>query len=250
MQNLLCSVFTSELSDDYIFPKIESSKSLLLACGNSKYKIHIEDLGFLKDLKQIEKLLAIKPFSCSLTWNNDNQFAGGNFGFRTISKNGKNLIFALQHNQIVVDTAHLNQKSFNKFLSLNSRPIFCSHTGLNFIKKSPRNLTNSQVKEIISSGGYYGLFLSSTFMANSGKLSSKIFANIIYNAFCKFGDKSIGLGSDFYGITPNPTDISSYACFAKVSNELAKNGVKKESINRFFFKNFEIFAQQSKFYSQ
>ena len=246
VENLLCSIFTSELKKDSIIQKIENDSCLILAYGKSGYKIHIEDLGFLNSSKEIEKLLSIAPFSCSLTWNNDNQFAGGNFGFKTISKNGKKLISLLEESKVIIDVAHLNRKSFGKFISINNKPIFCSHTGLCMSKKSPRNLTDSQIKEIISTGGYYGLFLSSTYMTNKGRLSSKSFANIIYKTFCKFGDNNVGLGSDFYGISPNPTDISNYTGFKKVVNELERLGVQKVSIDKFFYKNFADFKSAQK----
>ena len=245
VKNLLASVFTSEMKQYNTIQNIEKCNQALLEYGNKSYKIHVEDLGFVKTIKALGKLIELKPFSCSLTWNNDNRFAGGNFGIKGISKEGKKLISLLDEAEIIIDVAHLNKKSFRNFQALNTRPIFCSHTGLEIIKKSPRNLANSQVRAIIDSNGYFGLFLSSTFMTKSNVLDSESFARAIYKTMCKFGDKNFGLGSDFYGIGQNPRDINSYLDLLKVKNTLIKMGIGQDSIDRFFFQNFEDFKLQS-----
>ena len=246
VKNLLCSAFTSEMKPSLAADFVRESAFVVRAFGNNNYRLHIEDLGYAKNIKEVEYTALLKPFSCSLTWNGDNQFAGGNFGINSLSKNGIAVIKIIQERGIFLDTAHLNRKSFYAATKFITTPLFCSHTGLNFIKKSPRNLSDQQVKTICDSGGYVGLFLSPTFFSQSGRMDCELFAKIIYKTFCKFGDNNFGLGSDFFGISKSNCSIEQYRDFECVATSLAKLGVGKESIDKFFYGNFVKFVSKTK----
>lgn len=239
VKNLLASVFTSEYSTQQAKNKIQNAHRLLKSYGNNNFKMHIEDLGYIKSNKDICLLRSQSPFSCSLTWNSDNQFAGGNFGIKPLTKNGIALAKLLEQNGITIDTAHLNQKSFAKIAKLTQRPIFCSHTGLCTIKRSPRNLTNSQAQTIIDSNGYFGLFLSPTFMTTNGTMNCNTFATIIYKTLAKFGDNNFGIGSDFFGIGKPKGNLQTYHDFEQVAQILRDMGVGQTTIEKIFYKNFE-----------
>ena len=238
VKHLLASVFTSEYSQEHAAYKINVSSHLINSYGNPNYKMHIEDLGFIKTSQQLSQVLKANPFSCSLTWNCDNQFAGGNFGINSLSKKGSALIKTLLQNNIVLDTAHLNRKSFARLIKITTRPIFCSHTGLCFIKKSPRNLTHSQIQTIIDSNGYFGLFLSPTFMTQNGIMDCQTFAQIIYKTLAKYGDSNFGIGSDFFGIQNPKGNLQSYSDFVAVSTILTNMGISKSTQEKIFYKNF------------
>ena len=242
VKHLLCSAFTSEMKSEDAMSFVKASALFVDGFGNKNYCLHIEDLGFAKTRKQLEEVAALRPFSCSLCWNTDNQFAGGNFGTGSLTKIGMWAIELLQKNGIMLDTAHLNKKSFYSVAKRTTLPLFCSHTGLDFVKKSPRNLSVAQAKIIIDSGGYFGLFLSPTFMTKNGKMTSDTFARIVFETMCKFGDNNFGLGSDFFGIGKPTGDIFDYPDFEKVEEKLLSFGVGKKSIDKFFCLNFERFA--------
>ena len=247
VKNLLCSVFSSEYTKTQALHKICEADRTLKDFDEKNFLLHIEDLSFVQDTKDNDFILSLRPFSCSLTWNNDNQFAGGNFGNSGLLPRGKKMIEQMEEHGIILDTAHLNRESFFEAVKTTGKPIFCSHTGLDFVCPSPRNLSDRQVETIIESGGYFGLFLSSTFMNSGKQMTSRTFAEIIYKTLCRFDcENNLGIGSDFFGIDIPPKDINFYTDFAKVEEELLLFGITKSTINKIFYKNFENFLAKTK----
>ena len=99
---------------------------------SKKYAINllltIEDLGFVKTIQDLESLVKIKPFSVTLTWNYENQFAGGAKTDIGLTCLGRDAVALLEDNRILVDTAHLSKKAFNDLSEVTRQPIFNSHS--------------------------------------------------------------------------------------------------------------------------
>ena len=93
---------------------------------------------------------------CSLTWNEDNVYAGGAFGNGNLTPVGKAFIDKLNKWNTPVDLAHLNSQSFYAAADISYRP-FVSHTGLASCLSYPRNISDSQVRLIIEKHGIVGL---------------------------------------------------------------------------------------------
>ena len=106
----------------------------------------IEDIGSIKP-SDIDELIKLKPFCVSLTWNYKNRYAGGALSTGGLTKCGKEIIKKLEENNILIDTAHLNRKSFWQFVKITTKPILNTHCNINSIHKHPRNLTDKQIKK-------------------------------------------------------------------------------------------------------
>ena len=242
--NLLCSEFTSEYENDIVDDKLLLSKKIIDDFNCLNYKLHIEDLTYINSKKRLDNLLKLNPYSVSLTWNFDNKYAGGNFGTSGLTEHGKTLILNLIKNNITIDVAHLNKKSFYDVSEFLNKPIFCSHTGLNYIHKSDRNLSDKQVYDIINSNGYVGIFLSPKFLSDDNIMTVDKFSKIIIKIINKFGYKNIGIGSDFYGMEKDPIDIKDYNDISRIKIKLLNYGVSEEMLNMLFYKNFDNFYKK------
>lgn len=215
------------------------------------FALHIEDLGFIRDEIELEKLIKINPFSCSLTWNFDNKFAGGSYGEQGLIKLGENVIKKLENNHILFDSAHLNKKSFFDAQNISKNPPYISHTGFCFVRDDKRNLDEEQIKFIVKNKGFIGLFfydkLSMAKNADKSCFSVKNIAENYVRFVDKFGCENIGVGSDFYGIENPPKNLENYSQFQNLICELENLGMSGGEMDKIFYKNFQNFLSKCKF---
>lgn len=209
------------------------------------FALHIEDLGFVDCENKLKKLIDLKPFSCSLTWNFDNQFAGGSYGENGLSKEGKNLIKILEKNNIIFDRAHLNKKSFFDGNIVSHKPPYISHSGFCFVCDDKRNLDDEQIDFVVKNDGFVGMFfydkLSMKKNQNLRDFSVENVANNLVRFIDKFGCDNIGIGSDFFGIENPPKNLENYMHFSNLISQLKMLGMNQENVEKIYYKNFQHF---------
>lgn len=236
---LMCPVFTTELKNAE--KTIKNAKKII-----NKYdfcNICIEDAGFLKDFSF---LLDIKPTYISLTWNNKNKFASGAYSKGGLSNLGKKLIKFCENNNILIDVAHLNYQSFFDVMEIIEKPIICSHTGFCDIVDDKRNITKSQIKDIIEVNGVIGLYFVGKYVSKEVASSVDIAKNIDYFAQ-NFGLNNLAVGSDFYGTDDLPIDVKNYADIDNIKRVLCNFGYTKLDLHNIFDLNFKMFADNFKY---
>ena len=206
------SVWTTELDDPLAV--IAEKRAILDSIANdSQYpvcRLHIEDAWFL-NLENVECLIALRPHSVGLTWNDANPLAGGAHSRGGITPLGHQIIERLESAGIQIDTAHLNRRSFWQFTRVTTRPLICTHTALNAVHRHPRNLTNRQIRAIINSGGYIGLALVPKFLTKD-TISCGFYDLVKHIIYFKkhFGPNTLHWGTDFYGTDNLPVGINNY----------------------------------------
>ncbi|MDH5645910.1 MAG: dipeptidase, partial [Candidatus Heimdallarchaeota archaeon] len=105
--------------------------------------------------------------SLGVTWNDTNQFATGVPGpiERGFTKEGLDLLDALNSLGIMVDVSHLNDTSFWDVINHSTGPVFASHSNLRKYADDPRNLTDEMVIAISDTGGSIGINLCKGFLS-------------------------------------------------------------------------------------
>lgn len=153
----------------------------------------IEDSNIIQNDFSLLKNAKLK--SCSLTWNYDNELAGGAFGKNGVSEKGIKFINALNDNGIALDVSHLNDKSFYDSISV-AQKIIATHSGMKVNKNHCRNLSEEQIERIVSKGGIVGVAPVPDFVSGGcvfGYLST-------VDSFIKrYGYVNLAIGTDFYG---------------------------------------------------
>lgn len=246
---ICCQIWTTKLIQPLKF--IKNQYKLLKKFKSKKLLLCIEDLGFIneKNFKNtISVLSRIKPFSCGLTWNNNNRLGGGALENARLTNLGRIVVKKLESKGILIDTAHMNRQTFYDFCKITKLPIYNSHANINILHNHKRNLTNNQIKIIAKSGGFVGLSFVKDFIKNK---KSKLFNHLdiirqIEYFTSKFGYKNVGFGSDFFGAENLPNDIKNYNNLKIIKNTLKKHAFSYNKIRNIFYKNFDNFYKRVK----
>ncbi len=180
------------------------------------------------NLNNIELLVTNKVKSVTLTWNAQNELGGGalcdNIG---ITPFGKEVVKALQKNNIAVDVSHSSDKLFFDVVKIAEKPIIATHSNSRAVTNVKRNLTDDQFSIIREMGGIVGLNFYRAFLNNNEKNAS--IDDLILHAehFLKLGgENTIAIGSDFDG-ADMPDDIKGLESIPDIYERFNKEfGVK------------------------
>ncbi len=157
----------------------------------------LENIGFVDNLTTLNKLIKFHPFCASLTWNYQNKLAGGALSNAGMTKLGRRVAQELSSNNILVDMAHLNERSFWELAEIVDTP-FCSHTASFEVYGIKRNLNKQQLKLIHERNGFVGLCLYNSLLC--GVIADfDIIRRHLDNLLDYAGEDCVGLGTDFNG---------------------------------------------------
>lgn len=225
-----------------IVTKLHSYRQVIDAYSNGNMLLSIEDCSFL-DASNYKALLDNQVSACGLTWNYDNQYAGGAEGKSKLSSIGKKLVQKLESDGMVVDISHLNHKSIDDIFEISTKPIFCSHSNIYSLCHHSRNLTDEHIKNIYATNGYLGINLVDYFLSYSNANFDDVIKHIDYFVQ-KYGADNIGLGTDIFG--SDHLVASDYATIERLlSNKLTVLGYSWKDIENILYKNFQNFANNN-----
>ena len=154
------------------------------------------------DLENINRLYHLGARVLGLAWNNDNAFAGGCFGLKGgLTDLGKKAVKMVNNLPLILDGAHLSDKSLADLLYLTQKPIIVSHANSRHLCPHPRNLTDDSLREIAKNGGVVGVTYVKDFLKeNKNEANIVSVAEHIMHMVEIMGIEHVGLGSDFDGI--------------------------------------------------
>ncbi len=144
------------------FQIVHDYDEYISAVGNGKIGLFIglEGLSCIgENIDMINELYEFGARHASLTWNEENELATGAKGdeSRGLTELGQKAYKRISNLNMLFDISHLNEKSFWDVVRIADKPIIASHSNCKSICNVPRNLTDSQIKEIAASGGYIGI---------------------------------------------------------------------------------------------
>ena len=152
---------------------LESSR----AAGSLGAILHIEGAACIDPgLEALEMLYSVGLRSLGLVWSRPNAFGHGvPFDFPRdpdigpgLTDAGHRLVAACDRLGVMVDLSHLNEKGFWDVVALSRAPIVASHSGVWKLCRSPRNLTDDQLRAIGDSGGIVGVNFARSFLRMDG----------------------------------------------------------------------------------
>lgn len=207
-----------------------------------------EDIDAIYDLYQLGFRVA------GLTWNEQNALATGTHGddARGLTEAGKNAVRLLQKLGILVDVAHLNDKSFWDVAAVSTGPIIASHSNARALCGVARNLPDDQIKAIGQSGGLIGVNSFNEFIspALADRTVSRLADHMAHIAEL-IGVEHLGFGFDFMGYFGqdlkdwvadeefrNTTGLESIQQAPNLIRELEIRGFTPEDIEKISWENF------------
>ena len=139
----------------------------------------------------------------------DNEVGGSLHGqsHGGLTEFGRAVVKKIDEKKMIIDLAHSSPQVVDEVLELTTRPVVVSHTGVYGACKSPRNLTDAQMKRIAARGGLIGIGYWDVVcdIRPEGVVKSLRYAIDLV------GEDHVALGSDFDGSTTTAFDTSELA---------------------------------------
>jgi microsomal dipeptidase-like Zn-dependent dipeptidase len=170
----------------------------------------------------------------------DNEMGGSAHGVAKVglTDKGRELVRRMQERSIFIDLAHSSPKVIDDVLSLATRPVIVSHTGVKAVCDNTRNLSDVQLKGVAQTGGLIGIGYWDT--AVCGRDVKAIARAIRYTADL-VGVDHVALGSDFDGSIESPFDTTG---LVQITDELLQEKFSEAEIRKVMGENvIRVFQQ-------
>lgn len=123
----------------------------------------------------------------TLTWNGENELAGGSAITGGLKPFGRDALRELERCDIVADVSHLNDESFWNVIKAARRPLAATHSNSRKICNVPRNLTDDQFRCLAQQGGLVGLNFYTGFLREDREHTCMEDILAARRAFSQFG---------------------------------------------------------------
>lgn len=154
-------------------------------------------------------------------------YAGGTSAPGPLTALGKELIWAIKEQRLILDTSHLAEQSFWDALELQPASVIASHSNARSLVNTDRHLSDAMIRALGQRGGMIGLVLANSFLRAGVKrtdpealvtlddvrLQAEHMAKLV-------GWEHLGIGSDFdggFGRQETPHEIERAAHFVKLA---------------------------------
>ena len=191
------------------------------------------------DIVKLRHLFRLGVLSFGLTWNHANLCADGAEEPRGAGLTvwGKEVVKENNRHQVLTDVSHLSVRGFWDVIELADFP-FASHSNARTVCDHPRNLYDDQIQALIEKNGTIHVVFYPPFI-NEGKETAEI-ADLLRHIehICSLGgEKHIGFGSDFDGISSRVRRLEHAGQYENFINELLKY-YPEETVKGFCYQNF------------
>lgn len=207
----------------------------------------LEGLLNLEKVEDLDTLYELGIRHALLTWNEANKYATGVAGpaDRGLTLEGKKLLDKMIELDMIIDVAHLNEKSFFDVLSYTNKNIIFSHGNVKELCDHRRNLTLDQLKALKEVDGLFGLTLAKNFVSKEkDKQTLEYFLDHVDRAVEIMGIDNVMFGFDFMDYLEegfndaNLYEVNSAFDAYKIIDGLKKRGYSDEDINKICYNNF------------
>jgi len=158
------------------------------------------------DIARVDSLFAAGYRVFGLAHMFDNELGGSAAGWRKggLTPFGRRVVARIDSLGGVIDLAHASRATIDDVLSITSRPVVVSHTGLTSTCPGPRNLPDETAKRIAERGGLIAI----GFWKQAVCGDTRAIARAIHHAIEVVGIDHVALGSDFDGGVVIPFDAA------------------------------------------
>lgn len=191
------------------------------------------------DLQKLSILYQLGVRSVGLTWNNANLAADGAQEKRGagLTSFGEEIVVYNNEHKILTDVSHLSEKAFWDVINVAKYPI-ASHSNSKAIMDHVRNLSDEQAKAMFEKDAMVHMVYCPQFVKDKEEVTIDDLIEHIEH-FCSLGgEKNIGLGSDFDGITKKIMNLEDASMQQNLLNELLKHNYSEEIVKGFAYENF------------
>ena len=156
----------------------------------------------------------------------DNEMGGSAHGVEKygLTDKGKEMVRRMEQKGMLVDVAHASKKTLEDVLSIATKPVVVSHTGVKGTCDNNRNLSDEQLRAIAKTGGVIGIGFWDTAVCSE---DVKAIAKAIRHTANVVGVDHVALGSDYDGSVKVPFDTSGVSL---ITEALLNEGFSEDEI--------------------
>ena len=200
----------------------------------------IEGLGNQPDfnLSDIKDFYDAGVRFMGLCWNNDNLLGGGCDGEAGLSELGRQALGEMEKYKITLDVSHLSEGSFYECFEHYSLPICATHSLSRSVYGHRRNLTDEQFTLLARRGGVCGVNFYPPFLAGAGANIDSVIAHLEH-LLSLGGDESVGIGSDFDGMSTTASGLENSSCLYRLADRLLALNYSEETVDKIMYQNFK-----------
>ena len=188
----------------YMVPILKADDLLtLMDTGKRGGLLSLEGADALEgSMENLRILYRLGVRSLGLTWNFRNEAADGcgEKNAAGLSRFGRELVREANRLGIVLDVSHLAEPGFWEVAKGSSQPFIASHSNCRAICDHPRNLTDDQIRMLISKGGVVGLTFVPAFVSKKEQVTITDLIKHIEHLLNLGAEDHMAFGSDFDGI--------------------------------------------------
>lgn len=213
--------------------QISDFKSKIKNADNVNAIFTLENATPIVNLDFVDVLSHDGIKAVTLTWNGENDLAGGAHTDIGLKNYGRQVIKALNNKNIAVDLSHLSRKSFIE-AEKQAKSVFASHSCCDKTHHHKRNLTDEQINIIASRGGVIGVCFYPDFLGTKYALEG-VWRHI-YHLLNMGLEDNIAIGSDFDGADMS-AELDGVDKIPNLHSYLSKRGLSANILDKIFYKN-------------
>jgi len=174
---------------------------------------------------------------------------------------GRRIIAEMNRLGMMVDVAHVSDKTFWDVIETSRAPVFSSHSSARALSNIPRNLGDDMIRAVARKGGLVMVNLGCEFISQrSADTSPWINPSLPKDARCEqasldevvahfehirkiAGVDFVGLGSDFDGVSCTPKGLEDVSKWPNLTRRLLEKGFTPEEIRKIYGGNFLRFMR-------
>jgi membrane dipeptidase len=223
------------------------------------YLLNLEGADSLVSLSYLEKAYAYGLRALGLSHFGPGRYAPGTKTEGPLTALGKELLQAMERYRLILDVTHLTDTGFEQAMDAYAGPIWASHHNVRKFVPNQRQLTDAQLKKLISRGAVIGGMLDCWALdvrfidtvSDPWQLDIRLEKLVDHwDHICQLAGNClhVGIGSDLdgiFGTEQSPWDLNSIADLQKYEEILDKRGYSSEDIDNLFHGNWLRFLGEA-----
>ncbi len=245
---------------DYLAKEVEKNRDKALFCDDEKTLT--SDDGRLKiirtvegarligtDLSKLEKLRVMGIRVLTLVWGGTCSVGGAHDTDEGLTDFGFRVVEECEKLGIIIDLSHSSDKLFFDVANVAKKPFIATHSNARAVCDHKRNVTDTELRTIISSGGVVGINLVKQHLSkalsegepDAETVYDTVTKHIFYLAE-KGSPKNICLGLDFDGTQTLPV-LNRTEQVKELATQLRARGMSDETVGDVMYNNaYRFFA--------
>lgn len=160
---------------------------------------------------------------------------------------GREIVREMNRVGMMVDVSHVSDQTFYDALEETKRPVIVSHSNCRAMSNHPRNISDDMLRALAKNGGVIGLNFWADLLEPKGlgsddegatSVTVETVLDMLDHMVKVGGIDTVGLGTDFEGMSDLPMGLETAAQMPKLFDGLRRRGYSETDIRKIAGENF------------